>query len=408
MMEKEREILNRVKKYIMDVAWPYVVEHKGSFCTYEIEEIELSEEEKCHIISEWNVVFYPDQEESYGHLNCFIALFKTGEIGFFRKTKEQWLEEAISHYKAEQYERTLCACEQILKLDSNNTRAYHGKGLSLLKLGCVKNALTIYEQVIKIAPNKAETYYYEAGNILCELGQFQEALAVYNQVLKLNPRNDKACVAKGYMLLELERYEEVFAACKQAIQINSSNINDYKNIASTLKYMGRHEEALIAYTHLIPFMPNDYDLHFQRSFLLFKLFKLEEALKSIEKSISINPTSHAYCMYGDIFFDLKRYKEALAAYEKSIDFIDTSDNVYYTMKSAVIVSKKPTTDSGAYFTSSSAMKMHWLYITRHTPSMLDPIMKRGISFSISILMKKLLRPSRHLLISTFVMQMHGV
>ena len=75
-----------------------------------------------------------------------------------QKTKEQWVKEAITDYKAERYEKSLAACEQAIQVDPQYTNAHNGKGLSLNGLALYEKALLAFEQALQLDPHYARAY----------------------------------------------------------------------------------------------------------------------------------------------------------------------------------------------------------------------------------------------------------
>src|SRR5437763_6907845 len=81
------------------------------------------------------------------------------------KTKEQWVEEGISYYKAHRYQEALIACEYAIQLNPTYARAHHGKGLILSKMKEYKEAREAYKQAWKFAPDNAKIYL-DMGELL--------------------------------------------------------------------------------------------------------------------------------------------------------------------------------------------------------------------------------------------------
>lgn len=127
-----------------------------------------------------------------------------------QKTKEQWLQEGINHYLAEDYTNSLLACEQAIQLNASYVRAYYGKGLTLSKIGGDQEALLAYEKAIELDPAYIKAYHGK-GNILNKLHRYEEAIRVYDQAISLNPKYTIAYSGKGNTLFNLKRYEEAYS-----------------------------------------------------------------------------------------------------------------------------------------------------------------------------------------------------
>jgi len=62
------------------------------------------------------------------------------------KTKEQWVEEGNNLYMLERYEEALSAYDQAIRLDPNDAYGYYGKGSTLEQLGKKQEAQQVYSK----------------------------------------------------------------------------------------------------------------------------------------------------------------------------------------------------------------------------------------------------------------------
>src|SRR5437588_667072 len=104
------------------------------------------------------------------------------------KTKEHWVIEGITYYKAKSYTRALMTCEQVIQLDPNDALGYYNKGLTLAKLKRYEEALDAYDHAIRFDPHAA-CVYTNKGNALAHLKRYEEALDTFEQALQLDPSN---------------------------------------------------------------------------------------------------------------------------------------------------------------------------------------------------------------------------
>jgi len=120
------------------------------------------------------------------------------------KTKEQHLSEGIQFYSLGQYREALTAYEQALRLDPHFADAHFGKGNALYFLGRYEEALLAFEQAIRLAPHNA-AFHNNKGCALYMLGHYREALAVYEQALRLDPHLMSAQSGRSLVLRRLGR-----------------------------------------------------------------------------------------------------------------------------------------------------------------------------------------------------------
>jgi len=292
-------------------------------------------------------------------------------------------------YGLQRYEEALVAFEKALRLDPNDAVAYHGKGNALYGLKRYKEALAAYEQVLRLDPNFASVYYYKGralndlerykealttfekalrldpnfasaydgkGNALNALKRYEEALTAYEQALRLDPNDAEASVGKDYALEKLgrigeaqqapqktaqewlkegnalhklQRYEEALAAFEQALRLDPKIAFAYDNKGFALYGLQRYEEALAAFEQALRLAPNFADANIGKDMVLDKLGRTGEAQQAPQK------TAQKWLKEGYALRDLKRYEEALAAFEQALR-LDPNDTYAYNCKGSTL------------------------------------------------------------------------
>ncbi|GHO64284.1 hypothetical protein KSC_031760 [Ktedonobacter sp. SOSP1-52] len=104
--------------------------------------------------------------------------------------------QAYSLLQLGRVEEALVVCEQAIRLDPAEGRAYYNKGRALDYLGRFEEALLAYEQSIRLDPTYFKTYE-DKGGILEELGRWEEAVTTYEQAIRLDPTNADVYYDKG-------------------------------------------------------------------------------------------------------------------------------------------------------------------------------------------------------------------
>jgi len=135
------------------------------------------------------------------------------------KTSFDWLSKGNALFDLKRYEEALTAYDQALRLDPNNALAYTRKGNALGDLKRSEEALAAHEQALRLNPNSALAYNNK-GMTLLNLKRFEEALAAYDQALRLDPNDALAYYGKGLALRNLKRSEEAQAAFDQAKRLD--------------------------------------------------------------------------------------------------------------------------------------------------------------------------------------------
>jgi len=251
------------------------------------------------------------------------------------KTKEGWLKEGDSYFKAEKYQEALQAYEQVVQLDPFDAQALFNQGVLLSNLGRRKEALAAYERVIELVPTFWLAYDYKGG-ILQKLGRLEEALAAYEQGIEAVPRSAGFYNSKGDILREMSRFDEARAAYEEALQLDPRDPLYHNNKGCVLLDLQKPQEALAAYEQAIKLNPNYSIAHRNKGDVLYELNRVDEAENAYKKAVELDPRdAYAFQGLGDVLMQLRRPQEALDAYEQVIA-LEPKEGLAYNSKGAAL------------------------------------------------------------------------
>ena len=117
------------------------------------------------------------------------------------------------------------------------------KGQSLLNLGNPKEALDIYEIILKDEPQNIEALI-KKGHILGMIGRYAQAIDSYDRVLSLEKLNLIALLNKGLAHHYLKEYEISIKCNNKVLKIKPHNTTALYNKASSLVKSNKMEEGL--------------------------------------------------------------------------------------------------------------------------------------------------------------------
>ena len=112
---------------------------------------------------------------------------------------------------------------------SNNQNAGlddYNKGVALIKLKKYEEAITYFNEAIKLDPNNG-LYWGNKGFALYLLKKYVEAITCYDEAIKLDPNNGLYWNNKGFALYLLKKYVEAITCYDEAIKLDPSK-NLYK------------------------------------------------------------------------------------------------------------------------------------------------------------------------------------
>ena len=156
---------------------------------------------------------------------------------------KETLNKADELYNDDECDDAITLYEQVIKLNPNYVEAYIGKGLSLEYLDRFEEALSAFEQAILLKPENAYAYELK-GSILTDLGYYDQALLAYERAIQFDADNDLLYIFKGKTLQELNRAQEAIEAYDKAIQLNSLSILAYIGKGEVLNKIGQYSDAL--------------------------------------------------------------------------------------------------------------------------------------------------------------------
>jgi tetratricopeptide (TPR) repeat protein len=185
-------------------------------------------------------------------------------------------------------------------------------------------------------------------------GFFEDACGCYRHVLTLKPKHFDALHMLGVLAIQTQRPGEAVALIGEAVMQNPNIALAHRNYALALRNVGRkheaidHHERAIAleptfgdsYVHLVEllvdvdqwgralswcdrgmqYLAQNPFLHLFRAIVLRQHERLDEALKSCETAIALQPTCvEAWDKRGAALQELGRPQEALESYRTAIN-----------------------------------------------------------------------------------------
>ncbi|MBD2179331.1 tetratricopeptide repeat protein [Pseudanabaena sp. FACHB-1998] len=238
-------------------------------------------------------------------------------------------ENAISQvqfkYRNGDYTGVISDCDRILSKNPRNAKAYLYQGLAYYGLNNLERAIESYSRAIEIDSeyalayyNRAEAYFYQKNYTLA-LADYDLAIRAKGDLgSKGNKRLADIYANRGDALGRLGRFSEALASADRAIEIDSQYEFAWYIRSLALAYLNRKQEALKAVDTALQFANYAYIWH-HRGDLMYELQRYPEAIASYEKAVQIDP-QYARSMYsrGLVLAELGRDREALTAYNQAL------------------------------------------------------------------------------------------
>ncbi|SHN89230.1 tetratricopeptide repeat protein [bacterium endosymbiont of Bathymodiolus sp. 5 South] len=151
---------------------------------------------------------------------------------------------------------------------------YSNLGYSYAMEGNYKKAIDAFEKAIKIKPDYHVAYYNKGKNYR-KLKEYQNAIDAFEKAIKIKPDFHEAYYNKGAAYGELKKYQEAINAYKETIKIKPNFHVAYHGIG-----VAYNKKAI------------DAKAYYNMGKIYHKLKKYKNAINAFEKAIKINPDFH--------------------------------------------------------------------------------------------------------------------
>jgi tetratricopeptide (TPR) repeat protein len=195
------------------------------------------------------------------------------------KDPEVWNKKGNIHFQNGDYEKAIVAYNKAIELDRSFGWPYTNLAHTYLKLGKYAEAILLYQKSASLLKNNEEkaAAWNSLGNIYRHLNEYENALNAYQKADELNPQNAgqhdhmelaslepnsrsaQVWLELGNLFFKSGSYKEAADAYAQAVKIEPSSGWAHSNLAMSLVFQGKHEEAVSVYLKSIDLFNNDKD-----------------------------------------------------------------------------------------------------------------------------------------------------
>lgn len=141
--------------------------------------------------------------------------------------------------------------QSVTNASPNHTTVTHGHGARETSAGAPAPSTVTLETPLRSTPLAEDATRVSVllgkGKFLLSTNKAKDAVTCYDEVLKLEPQNAEALVKKGAALERLKQDEAAIRCYEQAIQVNRKMTLAYLSKAGICNRLGRYEEAMECY-----------------------------------------------------------------------------------------------------------------------------------------------------------------
>lgn len=191
--------------------------------------------------------------------------------------------------KMHKFEESIPYFKKAIAMDANYPDPCNNLAVAYSQVGKIDLAIQALRRGIKINP-----YYPEGYNNLASFyvqkKKFDEAEKILKTALRLRPYYGKAYFNLGRVYLEKNEIEKAWecfkACCTKADLDNEFGFTMYGKASMRMK---KYEDAIIAFTRLLEFKPNDYETYFSLANAYFLNKQHAKAIPLYKQLLHRNP-----------------------------------------------------------------------------------------------------------------------
>jgi tetratricopeptide (TPR) repeat protein len=198
----------------------------------------------------------------------------------------------------------------------DNARAYSNLGIALQHAGKMPEAITEYEQALRLRPDYAEAHY-NLGDALAQGGKIDEAVGQLEQALRIRPDYAEAHYDLGLVFLQNGRLDEGIRHLTEAVRTRPDHAEGRNDLGWALLQAGKAPEAIEQCRQALRIRPDYPEAHNNLGLALARLGNIDEATQHFEQAVEIKPDyADAHYNLGVALLQAGRISEAISHFER--------------------------------------------------------------------------------------------
>lgn len=190
-------------------------------------------------------------------------------------------QKAMARRAAGRFSEAETALRKCMELDWNSSEIRIAMGVTCLEKGVPEEAVTHFDEALKIAPDHAEALL-GLGNCHRELSRYQAARSAYQTVLDLRSDHIEALRGMALTFRDEFRWKEALRYYQKASELKPGNAELMLSIGNLKKAMGDSEGAENAYREVLEREPNNPRAHLFLGLLLLLDGNFQDGWKEYE------------------------------------------------------------------------------------------------------------------------------
>ena len=246
------------------------------------------------------------------------------------------------YHKSENIQSAIAEFNLALQMDPNYARAYAGTGEaywldyeeSSRSNDSITRAAENCRKALAITPDFAEGHTC-LGNVYSGQGEYAKAADEFKRAVALDSSRDDALRGLAESYQHLGNVSAAEATYKQAIALRPQYWAGYDYLGAFYFREARFADATQAFERVTELAPENFRGYSNLGAILSVQGRYSEAIKALQHSLAIRPTLDAYSNLATVYFDSRKFADAVATYKQGITLNDRDSLIWGNLGDAL-------------------------------------------------------------------------
>ena len=200
----------------------------------------------------------------------------------------------------------------------DSLQALQFNGFLCAKEKKMKQALSLFEKALNIAPNEVSNHI-NISNVHVELGNFDTARMHLHQALRIDPFHAEAYNNLGRLSFKENRMADAIPYFEKALRIDPNYAEAHYNLAHAASLQNQFLRAITHYQEVLRLWPEHSITHLNLGMLYHAELQFLEAAQHLEKALVYDTENlDAIKLLGDSYLNLGKIDEAIQSFENAL------------------------------------------------------------------------------------------